>query len=124
MAKHFTRLFVALMAAHWVGGAVADDRHPMHHQFPQDVDAFHSVLAPIWHARPGKERSRNACAKAADMEDLAKGIRSADATRLVAAVGTLKQKCQAGEAEVDGALFDVHEAFHGLIEPRPAASGR
>ncbi|HJW25929.1 MAG TPA: hypothetical protein VJ576_13625 [Rhodocyclaceae bacterium] len=124
MAKQFTRLFIALVAAHWVGGAVAEDRHPMHHHFPQDVDAFHSVLAPIWHARPGKERSRNACAKAAEMEGLAKDIRSADAAQLVASVATLKQKCQGGDAEVDAALFDVHEAFHRLIEPRPAAAGR
>ena len=123
MAKQFTRLFVALMAAHWVGGAAADDGHPMRHHFPQDVDAFHSVLAPIWHARPGKERSRNACAKAGDMESLARDIRSADATPLAASVASLKVKCQGGEAEVDAALFDVHEAFHRLIEPRPAAAG-
>jgi hypothetical protein len=22
----------------------------------EDIDAFHSVLAPVWHARPGPER--------------------------------------------------------------------
>jgi hypothetical protein len=89
------------------------------------VDAFHSVLAPIWHARPGDERSQKACAKAAEMEGVAKDIRSSDATPLVASIATLKLKCQGNKkADVDVALGEVHEAFHRLIEPRPAVSPR
>jgi len=124
MAKQLTRMFLAVLTALWVTGAVAEDHAHMHHALPQDVDAFHSLLAPIWHARPGKERSRNACAKAAEMEKLAQGIRSADAAPLVAATATLKSRCKGKPADVDAALFDVHEAFHRLIDPKPPVSMR
>ena len=120
MGKKFTSLIFALAAAHFAGSAIAEDHHEghTHHRFPKDVDAFHSVLAPLWHARPGKERAQNACAKAGEMERLAKDIRSGDATPLLAAVGALKKKCPGDQADIDAALFDVHEAFHRLAEPK------
>ena len=123
MLNKFTRMLLAASSALWVTAALAENPgHQHHHDFPKDVDAFHAVLAPIWHARPGKERSRNACAKAADMEQLAKGIQSSDATPLVAAIGALQSKCKGKLADVDAAFFDVHEAFHRLIDaPAPAA---
>lgn len=119
MEKKFTNLIVALAAAHVVGNATADEhREPHGHSpFPKDVEAFHSVLAPLWHARPGKERSRNACAKASEMESVAKDIRSGDAAPLVAAVVALEKDCRDREADIDAALFEVHEAFHRLAEP-------
>lgn len=82
--------------------------------------ALHSVLAPVWHSRPGKERSGNACAKADEMERLAKDIRSGDAAPLAASVADLKKTCQGRQGDVDAALFDVHDAFHRLAEPRHA----
>ena len=96
-----------------------------HHQFEKDVDAFHAVLAPVWHARPGPERLRNACAKGAEMKALAGAIRSTDAARLGEAVARLNARC-AGKppSHVDQALFDVHEAFHALIEPKAPAAAR
>ena len=118
MIKRLAKLFIACVAGGGICTAVADDHHHMHDQFPKDVDAFHSVLAPIWHSAPGQERTQNACSKASEMEGLAKGIRTSDATPLVASVATLKLKCQGDQADVDAALFDVHEAFHRLIEPR------
>ena len=119
MGKKSTSPILALAVSLLVGSAFAQDHHEghmHHHQFPQDVDAFHSVLAPIWHAQPGKERSRNACAKANEMEKLAKDIRSGDASPLVAAVGSLKKSCRGKQGDVDTALTQVHEAFHRLIE--------
>lgn len=124
MINKIKRSLLVSVAVCSVGSAVADDHHPMHHQFPKDVDAFHSVLAPIWHSPPGKERLQNACAKAGQMDNLAKGIRSIDASQLVEAISVLKLKCQGDRAEVDAALFDVHESFHRLIEPKPAVSAR
>jgi hypothetical protein len=122
MGKKLTRSIVALAAAHLFGSAIAEEHHGrhMHHHFPQDVDAFHSVLAPLWHARPGKERSRNACARAGEMESLAGKIRSGDARPLLASVVALKKQCRAKQADIDAALFDVHEAFHRLAEPEVA----
>lgn len=122
MEKKSASLIVALAAAHLIGSASAEDHREghMHHHFPKDIDAFHSVLAPLWHARPGKERSQNACAKAGEMERLAKDIRSGAAAPLLASIGTLKKKCQGNQADIDAALFDVHEAFHRLAEPQTA----
>ena len=119
MTSKQKKWIVAVMAANMIGGAIAAEAHEHmhHHQFPQDVDAFHGVLAPVWHAAPGKARNRNACRKAGQMERLAKGIHSTDASGLQAAVATLQKKCQGSKGDVEGGLFDVHEAFHRLIEP-------
>lgn len=111
-----TTWIAAVVAAHLIGSAFAEEghEHQMHHHFPNDVDAFHSVLAPIWHSRPGQERARNACAKAGEMEKLAKDIRSGDAAPLLASVANLKKKCPGKQADIDAALSEVHEAFHRL----------
>lgn len=105
--------FAALLA----GGAIAADRqNEHHHDFAKDVNAFHAVLAPLWHAQPGPERSRNVCAQAAQLASLAAEVRSGDAKALVASVAALQQRCQAKPAEIDAAFFDVHEAFHHVAE--------
>lgn len=123
MTRKQIRLIAALAAALLSSGANAAEEHegPMHHhhhRFAKDVDAFHGVLAPVWHAAPGKERNRNACAKAGRMEILAKDIRSADATPLQASVAGLKKQCRDGAGDIEGALSDVHDAFHRLIEAK------
>lgn len=110
--KKLTKLFGAMLAVTCLGSAIADDHH--HHPFAKDVDAFHGVLAPIWHARPGTERLPNACAKVDELGRLASAIRSTDATKLVASIATMKTACQ-GKGDIDGAFYDVHEAFHHLI---------
>lgn len=104
------------------GGALADEHGHRHHKFAKDVDAFHAVLAPVWHARPGPERTQDACAKAGEMARLAKEIRSNDASQLVASITVLKAKCGNVMGDVDSAFHDVHEAFHHLIDMRPAAA--
>lgn len=119
MSKRIAKIWVAAAATLALGGAVAQEHH--HHRFAPDVDAFHAVLAPVWHAKPGKPRLRDACAKAGRMETLAGDIRSTDAVGLRAAIATLKTTCKAKPADVAGALHDVHEAFHRLIEAAPAS---
>lgn len=96
------------------GSAIAQE-HRHHHHFAPDVDAFHAVLAPVWHANPGPKRAQDACAKAGRMAALAEDIRSADAAALRTAITALKTTCETKPAEVDSALHDVHEAFHDLI---------
>lgn len=116
---------ILLVAAIFLGGsAFADGHDHMHHNFSKDVDAFHAVLAPVWHARPGSARTQDACDKAGEMARLAQAIRSADVSQLNASINLLKGKCDGGKDDVDVALYDVHEAFHRLIEVRPAPSKR
>jgi hypothetical protein len=122
MTRKQKQSLVALMAASMIGGAIAAEQHEHHHhQFPKDVDAFHGVLAPVWHAARGKARNQNACNKAGQMESLVKDISSTDASALQASIATLKTQCQAKKGDVEGALFDVHEEFHRLIEPKKGA---
>jgi hypothetical protein len=122
MTRKQKQSLVALMAATMIGGAIAAEHNEHHHhQFPKDVDAFHGVLAPVWHAALGKSRNRNACNKAGQMESLAKDISSTNASALQASIATLKKQCEAKTGDVEGALFDVHEEFHRLIEPKRSA---
>lgn len=122
MTRKQKQLIVAVMAASMIGGAIAaEPQGHRHHQFPKDIDAFHSVLAPVWHAAPGKARNRNVCNKVSQMERLSKDIGSTDASALQASVATLKKQCQTRKGDVEGALFDVHEEFHHLIEPKQGA---
>lgn len=109
---------VAIAAALATGFACAQHMHENHrHDFAGDIDAFHSVLAPLWHAAESQERSRNVCAQADQLGRLAQNVRSADATALRAATAGLRDKCQSGPAGIDAALTQVHDAFHRLAEP-------
>lgn len=121
MTRKQNQLLMAAMAATMIGGAIAAEQHGHHHQFPKDVDAFHGVLAPVWHAARGKARNQNACSKAGQMESLAKDISSTDVTALQTSIAALMKQCQAKKGDVEGALFDVHEEFHRLIEPKKGA---
>jgi hypothetical protein len=124
MNKFNNRKLLLVVAAFISGSVIADEHGHMHHKFPRDVDAFHSVLAPVWHARPGPERLQDACAKAGEMARLANEIRSKNASQLVASISVLKAKCDGDKGGVDAALFDVHEAFHHLIDIRPDSPKR
>ena len=124
MTKQYSRMLLAVATAFWISAAIADEHGHPHPHFAPDVDAFHSLLAPVWHARPGKARSREACAKAGEMARLASQIRSADATALVASIGRLQSTCKTKPAGIDAAFFDVHEAFHQLIDAQPPVSAR
>lgn len=124
MMKQFTRTILVGAMAFGFGAALADEHGHTHPHFAPDVDAFHSLLAPIWYARPGKARSREACAKAGEMANSAGQIRSADATALLASIGRLQATCKGKPAGVDAAFFDVHEAFHQLIDAHPPGSRR
>lgn len=113
-----THLRIALaVAALWAGSAAAQGfRDPHPREFAKDVDAFHSILAPVWHMPLGKERSRQACAQSDKLQAAAGAIRSADGTQLIGAVSAFKTQCQGNPAQVDEAFAQVHEAFHHLIE--------
>jgi outer membrane murein-binding lipoprotein Lpp len=122
MVKHNYAKFILAATVFMGGAALAGEHGHKHDNFAKDVDAFHAVLAPVWHARPGPERMQDVCAKAGEMARLANEIRSKDATTLAASTAVLQSSCGNAKGDVDAALHDVHEAFHYLINMRPAAT--
>lgn len=113
------KMILLTAAALLSGSALAEERHENHaHALAKDVDAFHAVLAPLWHAPPGTGRSKGACAKVEELANLAAAIHSGDAKPLLASVAALKAQCQAGTTETDAALSQLHDAFHRLILPK------
>lgn len=118
MSKSNTNLIAATIAALLFGSAIAEDQHERHpHSFAKDVDAFHATLAPLWHARPGQERSQNVCAQVEKLESLATEIHSADPKALLSSLAALKAQCKTSPTKIDAVFAEVHDAFHHLIEP-------
>jgi hypothetical protein len=112
------KLIVALATATLAVSASAEDKHEKHHHhFAKDVDALHSVLAPLWHAKPGKARSQKVCAQAGQLASLSKDIRSGDNSALLASITALKAQCQMKPADIDAVFSQVHDAFHRLVDP-------
>jgi hypothetical protein len=111
MPRNINTLIIVLAAALATGSAAAAGT------FAKDVDALHAVLAPLWHAKPGKERSQNTCAQAAQMEQLTREIHSGDTKTLLASISTLKAQCETNPNDIDAAFSHVHDAFHHLAEP-------
>lgn len=113
------KVVAGIAAALLIGGnAWAEDKREQHsHAFAKDVDALHAALAPLWHAQPGKERTRNVCAQVERLEGLSREIRSGDNKAMLASIAGLKAQCLANPAEIDLAFAKVHDAFHDLAEP-------
>lgn len=104
------------------------------HNLTPEMTAFHDVLAPLWHAEAGPDRTSQTCVESGRMLDLANGIQNApvperaDAGKwelavrdLMLSITVLQDSCP---AEADGAAADeafagVHDAFHGLMELMP-----
>ena len=117
MPGKLARSIVLTAAALSLGSPAAQAQQERHaHGFAKDVDAFHSALAPLWHARAGQERSRHVCEQAPRLESLAKEIRSADSRPLLASIAALRTQCGTDPGAVDAAFAQVHEAFHRLAE--------
>lgn len=120
---NIAQLIVFLFLGTGLGVAAAEDHRHMHH-FAQDVEAFHGVLAPVWHSPVGVARREKACARGEEMERLAKDIRSVDASRLVTSVAAMRAKCQGNPEGVERTLANVHDAFHHLIDHPGAGRAR
>ena len=109
--------FGSALAASFISmAACAADKHEHHHPAAKEVAAFHSSLAPLWHAPAGKARIDNACAQAATLVTLAKDIKSSSADALKVAVDLFKEQCQTKPAEAEAAFGKVHDAFHKVSE--------
>lgn len=118
MPRRHPNSIAMFVAAMLVGNVAAQDHHERHnHRFANDVDAFHSALAPLWHAPAGKERSQEVCANTVLLESRAREIRSADSKPLLASLATLRTQCRDDPSDIDRAFSRVHDAFHRLVEP-------
>lgn len=125
MSRKHTNFFIAAIAVLMTGGVFAQDSHEKHaHDFAKDVDAFHAVLAPLWHAKAGKERSQKVCTQADKLEKLGRDIKGGDATPLVESLTALKVQCQENPTKIDAAFSKVHEAFHRLAEHEHMMGGK
>jgi hypothetical protein len=113
------------------GEGEGHDGHDMGKEHPKltpELDAFHEVLAPRWHADKGDARINDTCTAAPDFLTKAKAIEAgpvppkADAKEwasaahmLVASVEGLSQTCAGDRASFDAAFTSVHDAFHALM---------
>jgi hypothetical protein len=109
------------------GGAGGDDPHA---KLTPELDAFHSTLAPRWHADAGEQRMQDTCGAIADFQAQAAAVKAAPAkegadpaawtdagTALEASVTGLAGACTGTDvAAFDQAFHAVHEAFHHAME--------
>jgi hypothetical protein len=116
-------------AAHHEGGE--------HENLTPELNAFHDLLAPLWHATAGAQRMADTCGAIDRFKAAADAVGKATppvpthadawttATRaLVAAVDELAAACTAkSDAKFEAAFKKVHEAFHALMEQAQAAGG-
>jgi hypothetical protein len=75
---------------------------------------FHEVLAPIWHATPGAERTGKACSGQKDLAAKAAAVGDAE---LTADVDAVKAACDS-KGDVEGKMSVVHDRFHKLAEKK------
>lgn len=104
---------------------------------PPELQRFHAVLAPRWHAKHGPERIADTCGAIGELRAGADAIVAAPAPagregaawavggkQLAEAVAALDATCQAHDATgFEPAFAQVHERFHGLLEAGEAKHG-
>lgn len=107
-----------------------------HGNLRPELNAFHELLAPLWHAPAGAQRIADTCAAIDRFKAAADAVgkstppvqTNADswtkATRaLVAAVDDLAAACAAkADAKFEAAFAKVHDAFHALMKQAQTAA--
>ena len=103
--------------------AAADKAHDEEHKkiAGGPLDAFHDVLAPLWHAPDGPTRTTQTCATVPSFKERAAAAASLDGgADLVASVGALEKACDApGRPDFKARFSAVHDAFHHAVEKLP-----
>ena len=103
-----------------------------HEALPPALDAFHEILAPLWHAEAGEERTDRTCSAMDSFRTRAEAVRSSPpppaaesdsagwqsaADALGGSVDALAAACAADGRPAFAESFErVHEAFHALVE--------
>lgn len=105
--------------------------HEEHGELSGSLNAFHDILAPLWHGAKGDSRTTSTCAAVADLHDGAiavdKGGPPANAAqpdqfrerskKLIVAVDDLGAECKkTGRPDFEAKFATVHDAFHGVME--------
>lgn len=105
--------------------------HHEHGDLSAPLNAFHDVLAPLWHAAKGDTRTGNTCAAASDLHDRALAVDAGGppanahqpdaykerAKKLVVSVDDLGVECgKAGRPDFEKKFSAVHDAFHDVME--------
>lgn len=105
----------------------AKEEHP---KLTPELDAFHQVLGPLWHADKGEARQKNTCAAVPEFKTRAAAIKGAAApasvdaaawtsagTELEGAVAGLETACGGADpAAFEPAFEAMHTKFHGAME--------
>jgi hypothetical protein len=79
----------------------------------ESIDAFHDLLAPLWHAPESSERTEKTCAAVPDLERRAQAIGDAP---LVESIHALEAECAGDRAAFQPRFSTVHDAFHAAME--------
>ena len=105
--------------------------HHEHGDLSAPLNAFHDVLAPLWHGAKGDTRVANTCSAAADLHDRAVAIDAGGppanaqqpdaykerAKNLVVSVDDLGVECgKTGRPDFEKKFSAVHDAFHDVME--------
>lgn len=94
--------------------------HEEHGDMPAEVQAFHDVLAPLWHAPEGAERTAKTCDSTGALEEKAVAIEAVwktEGKELHDSVKALAEECaRDGRPEFQTRFAAVHTAFHALAE--------
>jgi hypothetical protein len=73
------------------------------------IDSFHDLLAPLWHAPEGAERTAKTCDAVPELEKRAQDMGDAP---LVEALHALEAECAGDRAAFQPKFSAVHDAFH------------
>lgn len=101
--------FMVLFSSHI---AISEESHT--HDFPDDIMAFHHVMAPLWHLEQGSERVKLTCSSIGKMSDLATKINNSE--KLLDTVKALGATCSQKEEAFNNAFKNVHDAFHQVSD--------
>lgn len=128
-------LTIALLAACGSKQPTPAANPPAHEEpgekaMPAELEPFHDVLAPRWHAEKGPKRMEDTCAAVPELQKDADALAKVTPPRsthadtwttgtkaLVEAVAALDKTCKASDATAFEPAFEkVHESFHTLLE--------
>mgnify|MGYP001613274126 CR=1 FL=1 len=106
-----------------------------HPPMPASMTAFHDVLAPLWHAAEGAQRTADTCNAITELINRARAMLTDPAPagvdgntwgnaaiKLEGAVKNLHAECGTAARTSFPAMFTgVHDAFHAMLELLPHA---
>jgi hypothetical protein len=112
---------LALVACAACGGTVRDTNRPVTAEryageepgAKDSIDAFHDVLAPLWHAADTPERTENTCKALPKLERLSQDVGDAP---LVESVQALAAECLGDRTAFKPKFSSVHDAFHAAMD--------